>query len=128
MATVTPTPTKRFANPFIRIQGNMVNIWQRANGELWMHSYYQNKADAVKGQQRWTDPAKLETTLSAINNTPIAATAWASNNYFVSIQSIDTETTRLNSTRIGNPHTLHSTITKHTDLAHLPLRTKRHFM
>ena len=46
-----------------------------------MHSYYQNKADAVKGQQRWTDPARLETTLSAINNTPIAAAAWASNDY-----------------------------------------------
>lgn len=62
----------------------MFNIWQRANGDLWMHTYYANKAGAVKGSQRWTDPLKLETKLPAINNTPIAAVVRQSDDYFVS--------------------------------------------
>jgi hypothetical protein len=63
------------------------NIWQRANGELWMHGYFLAMTDAVHGIDEWTDPTNLQMTLPAINNTPIAAATWQVSDYFVSRQS-----------------------------------------
>lgn len=51
-----------------------------------MHAYYYAKAGGTNGASKWNDPAKLDMTPSAINNTPIAATTWQFNDYFVSRQ------------------------------------------
>ncbi|KAH7082577.1 hypothetical protein BKA63DRAFT_560794 [Paraphoma chrysanthemicola] len=82
--TLTPAPAPEPMRKIVTTQskGTMFNIWQKANGDLWMRAYYPEKADYVKGQIKWVDPMKLETTQAAINNTSIAAAAFQSNDTF----------------------------------------------
>jgi len=78
ITSLVPEPMRSI----VTVQANsttLFNFWQKQNGELWMHAYY----GAV---WIWADALKLSNpSLPAINNTPIAATAWLYNDYFVSV-------------------------------------------
>jgi hypothetical protein len=60
--------------------GTIIIVWQKANGELWTHTYFKS---GNKNTWKWTDPVKLGNDIPAVNNTPIAAAAWLAGGKFV---------------------------------------------
>jgi hypothetical protein len=56
---------------------SIFNCWQKANGELWMHAFFNPPVG-----QGWVDPIKLMNE-SVITNTPIAVTTWQYNDKLV---------------------------------------------
>ncbi|KAF1814283.1 hypothetical protein P152DRAFT_266291 [Eremomyces bilateralis CBS 781.70] len=73
--TSVPAPKPMRAIVAAQSDATIFIFWQVSNGDLYMHGYF-NKPSI------WANPMKLNMSLPAIDNTPIAAATWQSNDYF----------------------------------------------